>query len=149
MREVIRESIRLACPNSKPCCNSSAMTAAPSRLIFPTPCECTEPGWCARHKCHKDRAQFEYCRRLIAWFEMWERGEVPISAGQPALVARDPCRHFGPEVRRQDCPTCLGHVQLKIFACRIHQECALSVNAVAVRGCATCADYQPLTEGKA
>ena len=45
--------------------------------IFPTACECTEPGWCARHKCHKSRVFFEYCRRLETSFQRWENGEFP------------------------------------------------------------------------
>ena len=119
--------------------------------IFPTACECTAPGWCPRHKCHKDRAYFEYCRRLECWFQLWEQGATlpPLGRGgqggsdQVSTEPREPCRHFGLEVRRQDCPTCRGHVELKILACAVHQECALSPSAVAVQSCVTCGDYQP------
>src|SRR5579863_1457900 len=112
--------------------------------IFPTACECSQPGWCARHKCFKDRSHFEYCRRFETWFQLWERGEGPRS---PAASFRNPqatqvlCRHLGPEIRRQHCPTCQGHVELKIFACSVHGECALSANAVGVHACPTCPDY--------
>ncbi len=125
--------------------------------IFPTACECTEPGWCARHQCHKNRAYFEYCRRLESWFQLWERGEGPTdipplgrggqrgSLGLPSgsTIERPLCRHMGPELRRQHCPTCRGHVELKIFACAVHQECGLSPNASGVHLCATCTDYEP------
>jgi hypothetical protein len=116
--------------------------------LFPTACECTAPGWCARHKCHKDRTYFEFCRRLEPWFQLWERGQGPSSLAVPvqnSQAASYLCRHIGSEIRRQDCPTCRGHVELKIFACAVHRECALSPNAVAVSCCTNCADYEAPT----
>ena len=131
---------------------------------FPAPCQCVEPGWCARHNCYKHRAFFEYCRRSIEWFDLWERGDGPRSAppdqsnlgskaagpasphnasvqtGAPGLLTD--CIHMGSELRREACPTCGGHVELKIFACEVHRECALSVNATGVHCCQSCAEYQ-------
>jgi len=123
------------------CCDAPAMTPAP--LIFPTPCQCTDPGWCARHKCHKDRVQFEHCRRLMGWFQRWERGEGTGSDLQNRPVLHVACRHRGSELRRERCSSCKGHVELKIFACEIHNECTLAANVVNVRVCQTCGDYQP------
>ena len=113
--------------------------------IFPTACECSTPGWCPRHKCFKARAYFELCRRSQIWFAGWERGERPGSdpaSAAPARVARQPCIHLGAELRRQDCPTCPGHVELKIFACAVHRECALSSKVNDVACCQTCVDFE-------
>src|SRR4051794_10412603 len=35
-----------------------------------------------------------------------------------------PCVHLGaPTGATVDCPTCTGHVRLKLFACTLHEEC--------------------------
>lgn len=50
------------------------------------------------------------------------------------------CVHRGADTRRiQECSTCAGKTQLKIFSCKIYGECALSFKASAVAVCsATC-----------
>ena len=36
------------------------------------------------------------------------------------------CIHLGEELRREVCRTCTGHVEVKVFRCRIHRLCSLS-----------------------
>ncbi len=53
------------------------------------------------------------------------------------------CVHLGAETRRQLCPSCRGHVELKVFACAVHGECTQGKPAAGVKGCCQgCADKQ-------
>jgi hypothetical protein len=108
-----------------------------------TACQCLEPGWCPRHRCVKTVTLFELCRRSTAFFTLWEQGQGP---GQGAGGGLNPvpkylCRHQGAEVRQETCPSCRGHVRIKVFACQRHGECT-SVRAVpGVACCLFCGDY--------
>ena len=42
-----------------------------------TPCECTGPGFCERHGCHKSRHWWRLCRTRYDRFREWEAGEGP------------------------------------------------------------------------
>lgn len=42
-----------------------------------TPCECSAPGWCARHGCHKPDLLFQLCQRNRDLYEAWEAGQGP------------------------------------------------------------------------
>ena len=106
-----------------------------------TDCVCTEPGWCPRHHCLKVRTFFELCRRSQKFFAIFEQGRGPGQALSAAHERRDLCRRRGAEVRREHCPTCLGHVEIKIFACALHTECSLAQNVAGVQCCQTCTDY--------
>lgn len=110
-----------------------------------TPCECTEPGWCARHQCEKTRPLFECCQRRPDYYEAWERGELRGLCGsksqRPATAS---CRHRGAETRRVLCPTCRGHVELKVFACSVRQECVLGASVEGIPTCATCPSFEAL-----
>lgn len=108
-----------------------------------TDCECTEPGWCARHKCEKDQFLFEHCRRLENWFQFWEQGCGPgQKMGTEGQTLRTPCKLRGPETRREQCSTCTTRVELKIFACSLHSECTLAKPLEAMACCQLCPDYQ-------
>lgn len=53
------------------------------------------------------------------------------------------CIHLGRELRLQECKTCKGHTQVKIFACAIHGECTVSMPiASGKKICWGCADRQ-------
>lgn len=110
-----------------------------------TDCECTEPGWCERHRCHKTRMWFQLCRRSPQLFALWEQGRGP---GQPG-VQRDPdarkqaCMHRGEVLRIVDCPTCRGRVGVKVFACQLHEQCTIAMQVANITCCGTCAEYQP------
>ena len=112
-----------------------------------TQCECIEPGYCTRHKCDKDRLRVEMCQRFQHWFELWEQGHGP-GQSHPVPDAQRihiPCRHRGPHTRNQQCPTCQGHVEIKVFECCKHQECVLSTKQPEIVSCQTCTDYIPLS----
>jgi len=47
-----------------------------------TPCECTEPGFCARHQCRKPAAWHLLCRRQMKYFQSWEDGRGPYLPGE-------------------------------------------------------------------
>jgi orotate phosphoribosyltransferase len=62
------------------------------------------------------------------------------AAAAPPLRA---CQHLGPELRRAPCATCSGSVQIKVFGCDLHGECAIGKSPQGVRSCTGCADYLP------
>jgi len=53
------------------------------------------------------------------------------------------CAHRGDESRRQECSTCQGKVQLKVFTCALHGECTLEKPLAGVRTCKSCPDHRP------
>ena len=56
-----------------------------------------------------------------------------------------PCRHRGEEVGREQCPSCNGHVQIKLFACACHGRCTVEKPVPSgTRTCQGCPDYFPL-----
>lgn len=110
-----------------------------------TDCTCTEPGWCERHQCRKLALAFQYCQRLPAYFEAWERGELrelclPSTQQSERAAA---CRHLGPELRQVACETCRGSVRLKVFACSLHGECVLGRAPKGLSTCVLCEQYDP------
>jgi hypothetical protein len=56
-----------------------------------------------------------------------------------------PCIHRGKQTRLQLCATCNGRVQVRVFACSIHQECTMVKRVDNLAVCQTCKDYQPTT----
>lgn len=93
-----------------------------------TGCDCSGPGWCARHGIEKDRYWFQMCRRLPALFENWNRGLGPLqNAYDRNKRIKDPCTNLGQCSRLIACTTCSGHIQLKVFVCSIYGECTFVV----------------------
>jgi len=41
----------------------------------------------------------------------------PLSSPAAEARPRGQCRYLGPETGLRDCPTCLGNVRIKVFAC--------------------------------
>lgn len=115
-----------------------------------TGCECAKAGWCERHQFFKDRFQVAACRRLQAEFDRWETGYRPrVPSESSAYQSRDAsCRHLGEVHRQTECPSCTGHVTLKVFVCRVHNECTLKRPVDGVTCCTTCNDYQPIDSEK-
>lgn len=54
-----------------------------------------------------------------------------------------PCLHLGPELRRQECSTCQGKTEIKIFGCQVHGDCTIGKQIEALKCCAACPDYAP------
>lgn len=108
-----------------------------------TECECSGPGWCARHQCDKSHYRFEMCRRSETWFQLWETGNGvgQVAANEEAKRLSIPCIFRGSELRTETCPTCLTHVSLKVFSCTRHAECTIAKRLDLVVCCAFCGDY--------
>jgi hypothetical protein len=55
----------------------------------------------------------------------------------------DGCRHVGsPTGERVLCPSCRGHVEVKIRSCTLHRRCTLVKQIQDIHCCATCPDYK-------
>jgi len=109
-----------------------------------TDCECTGPGWCERHKCYKSLMFYRACGRTPQLFAMWEQGRGPgqrraQTADKPR---RQPCKHRTKVLRTVQCPTCRGQVDVKVFACHLHEECSVGKQVGDRACCATCRDYE-------
>ena len=52
------------------------------------------------------------------------------------------CRHFGAEIRREDCASCGGSVQVKVFACAVRGECTIAKQVVGVACCEGCDRFE-------
>lgn len=108
-----------------------------------TACECTQAGWCPRHRCHKTEFLFQLCRRMPAYFQMWEQGRGP-GQGEPSPagpVRFEPCAHRGRLLRTESCAGCRGAVLIKVFACTVHGACTLVKALVGVAPCSGCPDF--------
>lgn len=108
-----------------------------------TDCECTEAGYCERHQCQKTPYLFAMCQRASDLFRRWELGEGPGQFQSRQAVARThgQCRHREKELRTEVCPTCRGHVALKVFKCELHNECTILLALPALASCVTCNDF--------
>jgi len=108
-----------------------------------TPCECNAAGWCARHGCRKTWGLVELCRRLPDWFEAWERGWGPGQSTATATGRRNAtaCTLRGPELRREQCPDCQGSVEIRVFACALHDSCSIAKPLPDTACCASCGDF--------
>jgi hypothetical protein len=56
-----------------------------------------------------------------------------------------PCVNRGEELRREECPSCKGTVQVKVLACVVYVECQVNGKLPAVKLCSGCADRKPST----
>ena len=67
----------------------------------------------------------------------------PFDPAGPLVRRTGPCFLLGEHVDWKDCPTCSGHVRLKVFQCRHPQHHQTTVN-----DCQLCRDYEnPLAHG--
>lgn len=52
------------------------------------------------------------------------------------------CKYRSQEsIRKQECPSCSGNIQIKVFACSIHGECCLSDKLSDIQNCYSCKDF--------
>ena len=58
-------------------------------------------------------------------------------------LPREPCRHLGPEVRQQTCPTCSGSVRLRVMECRVFTECTPVTPLAGLACCGSCDRWEP------
>lgn len=55
------------------------------------------------------------------------------------------CQYRGTTLRAEQCPTCSGHVAVKVFACALHGECQLGAKLQSVRSCDGCRDFRAMS----
>lgn len=58
-----------------------------------TPCQCTSPGHCERHKCNKNAHWLNLCQTRQDYFDLWETGKGP---GQPIVDKNAPPEKLPP-----------------------------------------------------
>ena len=51
------------------------------------------------------------------------------------------CIHKGEEIRREECASCQGKTQIKVFECKIHNECVNSRKIKNIQSCSNCQQY--------
>jgi hypothetical protein len=99
-------------------------------------------GW-RRYVCQRPD-----CQRLSAFTpdepSAWAGQPTCRSSSDVASVVAGPCSHLGPEIRREECPTCSGKVQVKVFACGIFGETSLAKPLPGVQVCQGCPRYSSL-----
>lgn len=73
---------------------------------------------CLHPKVHSPNniVSYEFCRQCALWRQP---PPAEFRALPPHFFERlqGPCRHLGEQVGLRDCPTCRGHVRVKVFAC--------------------------------
>jgi hypothetical protein len=106
-------------------------------------CTCEQHGFCPVYGIPMTEHLWKICRGEVltpeacaAYRANWAR----MTPGQPPKDNAD-CVHRGGELRREQCESCTGRIQVKIFACTVHSECTLG-SLPGVLRCAGCVDYQ-------
>ena len=100
-----------------------------------------EPGvfFCRHPLIHAldNRVTAEVCACCSYWKLPPPENPRAFVPGKPRS-ALGPCRHLGGRTGERECPSCLGSVRLKLFACHhpLHEEITLAE-------CTTCADFEP------
>lgn len=73
--------------------------------------------------------------------ELWTPNTLAF-APCPA-APRSPCAYRSPQaVEERECPTCAGHVRVKLFPCALHQLCSIAKPLAGAATCATCLDFE-------
>ena len=103
-------------------------------------CECSEPGFCKRHKCEKNITLWKLCHEpgphQQAFWDQFESGMAP----QQLSHVNTDCIYRGDTVRFVDCEGCQGKkVLLKVLSCKTHGECSLA-KVEGVHNCYQCKD---------
>ena len=117
-----------------------------SKIMHVTDCECEQAGWCERHQCEKAEHWWKVCCRSPTMFQAWEKGRGPgqSKARQSSTTnRRERCICRGEVLGLEECRTCKGLVQLKVFTCAMHGECTLARQTEGAACCAVCSDYTP------
>jgi hypothetical protein len=128
-------------------------------------CQCPQPGICPRHPQLnagvKSGTLWRLCQTRPDYFCHWERqagrecdaslaagGNPPAAialakpiAGHASALRKNPCKHLGAETYLEHCPTCPGHVEIKVFKCNVHGQCSLAKQLSKLACCASCPDY--------
>lgn len=110
-----------------------------------TACACQPaefPFRCDRHDCEKVEHWHHLCQTREDYFQLWEQGRGPgqniQQQAQPAFMT---CQHRGPELRRELCPSCNGHVELKVYTCAVRGECTIGKPFNSIPCCFGCRSH--------
>ena len=100
---------------------------------------------CLHPKVHAQNniVPYEVCRQCGLWREP-PPAEFRVLPPRFFERLEGACRHLGDQTGLRDCPTCRGHVRVKVFACRHpnHVETTLAE-------CEQCRDFEfPLPSGE-
>ena len=105
-------------------------------------CTCPLAGFCPTHNRKMVGRKYEICQginvtdqRREAYLTHWTAQPVPKASNRE-------CGHRGGEIEKRQCPTCSGHVMVKLFACTVHGECSIS-KSVGAKVCHGCKDQIP------
>lgn len=83
----------------------------------------------------------------LCWLDAY-RADYRDLWGEDGRRRQAPCRHLGPPTGELVlCPSCCGHVELKLFACAAHGCCTLGRAAPGVACCNGCPTYDPAEAG--
>ena len=132
----------------------SALPRSPLRLES-MDCHCNQPGWCKTYKREMLGRLYEICSGkcpterpcphpdyIAMYKEQWAREADPTAKPKPDPV-KLPCTHLGaPTGERRLCPSCNGHVEVKVLMCSVHGECTMARKAEGLVCCRVCGDYQ-------
>ena len=73
-----------------------------------------------------------------------DSGKIYLRCGvATAKPNRGPCVHLGDEIRRQECKSCKGVVQIKVMSCAVFGECTIGKDLPGIECCAACNNHQP------
>ena len=61
----------------------------------------------------------------------------------PVEDRTEPCSYIGNQMRLQECDTCSGKVQIKLFGCAKYGECSIGKALSGIACCANCNEYEP------
>lgn len=100
-----------------------------------TPCECSGPGWCARHGCEKLAPYYHLCRRNRRYFDAWEAGRVAQadSAAESTATALP-----GPNLSQRALNFGLALVRLASHGFTAATEEEIATRLAICRSCASC-----------
>lgn len=51
------------------------------------------------------------------------------------------CTHLGNYLRTEGCTNCPGNVHLKVYACKVYNECTLGKSTGSIHSCEGCEDF--------
>jgi hypothetical protein len=104
-------------------------------------CTCPAPGFCPTFNKEQAERHWLICRGEVL---TPEKCEAYRQNWEGMAQRKRLCSHLGPEIRREECPTCSGKVQVKIFACSVFGETSLAKPLPGVQVCQGCPRYSSL-----
>ena len=65
----------------------------------------------------------------------------PCSTNATAAERQGRCEHRGEELRQVDCPSCKGHIRVKVLGCDVFGECSIGKPIPGLACCAGCPQW--------